>query len=95
MARQAHERQTLVEIPVIDAPDGPLQLARIQSSQLPRIAGLIHRTIPSALLRWDDTYAAHCLRDAGNPYLHQIIEIARLLGAPIRSISASKWVAQP
>ncbi len=82
MVRQANERQALSEIPVIDAPDGPLQLARIQSAQLPRIAGLIHRTIPSALLRWGDTYAARCLRDAGNPYLHEIIEIARLLGQP-------------
>jgi hypothetical protein len=96
MAMQAEKRQAPVQIPVIDAPDGPLQLARILSAQLPRIVGLIHRTIPPALLGPGDTYAARCLRDAGNPYIHEIIEIARLLGspAPMRSISASKWAAR-
>jgi hypothetical protein len=68
------------EIPVIDAPDGPLQLARIQSAQLSRIVGLTREIIPAPLLRWGDRYAARCLRYAGNPYLHEIDEVMRLLG---------------
>ena len=82
MATQDEPRDPLAEIPVIDAPDGPLQLARIQSVQLPRIVGLTHEIVPPALLRWGDAYAARCLRHAGNPYLHEIDEIARLLGRP-------------
>jgi hypothetical protein len=82
MARQPDESPTLVEIPVVDAPDGPLHLARLQSLQLPRILRLTHESISPALLRWGDVYAARCLRSAGNPYLAEIDEIARLLAQP-------------
>jgi hypothetical protein len=82
MAKRSEERHTLAEIPVIDAPDGPLQLARIQSVQLPRILRLTHEFVHPALLRWGDAYAARCLRTAGNPYIREIDEIARLLGQP-------------
>ena len=82
MAKQPDESPTLVEIPVVDAPDGPLHLARLHSLQLPRILRLTHESISPALLRWGDVYAARCLRSAGNPYLAEIDEIARLLAQP-------------
>jgi hypothetical protein len=72
----------LTELPVIDAPNGPLHLARIQAHQIPHIVALIRQIIPAPLLRIGDAYAARCLRAAGNPYLHEIDEVARLLGQP-------------
>jgi hypothetical protein len=82
MAMLAETDDTLAEIPVIDAPDGPLQLARIEAARLSRLLGLTQRTIPPRLLRWGDAYAVRCLRDAGNPYIDEIDEVARLLGEP-------------
>jgi hypothetical protein len=82
MAEPRQEHDALPEIPLIDAPDGPLQLARTQSQQLPDIVGLTREIIPGPLLRWGDAYAARCLRYAGNPYLHEIDEVGRLLGQP-------------
>ena len=70
----------LTEIPVVDAPDGPLHLARMQAHQLARIVALTRQIIPAPLLRIGDAYAARCLRAARNPYLHEIDEVARLLG---------------
>jgi hypothetical protein len=72
----------LTEIPVIDAPDGPLHLARIQAHQLPRIVALTRQIIPGPLLRIGDAYAERCLRAARNPYLPEIDEVARLLRQP-------------
>ena len=72
----------LTEIPVVDAPDGPLHLARMQAHLLPRIVALTRQIIPAPLLRIGDAYAARCLRAARNPYLHEIDEVARLLGQP-------------
>ena len=82
MAADRDEYLTLPDIPVIDAPDGPLQLARIRSAELPHIVGLTREIIPAPLLRWGDAYAARCLRRAANPYLHEIVEVMRLLGEP-------------
>ncbi len=82
MSRQADEPSALPEIPVIDAPDGPLQLATMQAQQLPRIVAVTREIIPAPLLRWGDSYAARCLRNARNPYLHEIDAVARLLGLP-------------
>ena len=79
---QVEASHELAEIPVVDAPDGPLQLARIQSRELPRIAGTARQFIPPVVLRWGDGYAERCLRAAGNPYMHEIDEVARLLGQP-------------
>ena len=75
-------RHALPEVPVIEAPGGPLQLALMQPGTLPRIVGSAQRIIPPALLRWADSHAARCLRGAGNPYLDEIEAIARLLGQP-------------
>lgn len=72
----------LTEIPVIDAPDGPLHLARMQAEHLSHIVALIRQIIPAPLLRIGDAYAARCLRAARNPYLHEIDEVARLLRQP-------------
>lgn len=72
----------LIEIPVIDAPEGPLQLARMQAERVSHIVALIRQIIPSPLLRIGDMYAARCLRAARNPYLHEIDEVERLLGQP-------------
>lgn len=72
----------LTEIPIVDAPDGPLHLARMQAHLLPRIVALTRQIIPAPLLRIGDAYAARCLRAARNPYLHEIDEVARLLGQP-------------
>jgi hypothetical protein len=82
MAMRRKEPREQTEIPVIDAPDGPLQLARIRRDALPHILGLTREIIPAPLLRLGDAYAAHCLRRAANPYLHEIHEVARLLGGP-------------
>ena len=73
-------RCALPEIRVVDAPDGPLQLAQRQAGQLPRIIAQIGRIIPPPLLRWGDFYAARCLRYAGNPYFDEIDTVAELLG---------------
>jgi hypothetical protein len=80
MHAEAHDG--LAEIPLIDAPDGPLQLARLESARLSHLLGLTQRTIPPPLMRWGDAYAVRCLRDAGNPYIDEIDEVARLLGQP-------------
>jgi hypothetical protein len=45
----------LPEIPVIDSPEGPLQLARMQLAALPGIVGAVQRIVPPALLRWGDS----------------------------------------
>lgn len=82
MAGQRDEPHALRGILLIDAPDGPLQLARMQRRELAHIVGLTREIIPGPLLRWGDFYAARCLRRAGNPYLHEIGEVARLLGQP-------------
>jgi hypothetical protein len=78
----ATAQQTLRDIPVIDAPEGPLQLAEICATQLLHIVGQVQRLIPSPILRLGDAYAGRCLRGAGNPYLHEIDSIARLMGRP-------------
>lgn len=72
----------LPDIPLIDAPDGPLQLARQRTAQLRRIVALTRELIPTVLLRWGDQYAVRCLRASGNPYLAEIEAVARLLGQP-------------
>jgi len=82
MHSQGDAPHALAEIPVIDAPEGPLQLARMQATHLPHIVALTREIIPGPLLRVGDLYAARCLRSARNPYLHEIDEVARLLGQP-------------
>jgi len=76
------KNQHLVDIPVIDAPDGPLQLAQLQSAKLKQLLKLTHETLPPPLLRWGDKYSAACLQNSRNPYLSEIDEIARILGQP-------------
>lgn len=73
---------TLPAIPVIDAPDGPLQLAMARAGDVRRIVAPIRRVIRAPLLRWGDRYAESSLRHAGNPYLSEIDAVARLLGQP-------------
>ncbi|HEY2620021.1 MAG TPA: hypothetical protein VGI78_21945 [Acetobacteraceae bacterium] len=72
----------LPEIPIIEAPEGPAQLARMRSAQLPHMVRVVQQTIPPPLLRWADRYAARCLRCANNPYCHEVDMIAGLLGQP-------------
>lgn len=72
----------LAEIPLIDAPGGPLHLAQLRTAQMRRIVGLTREMLPNVVLRWGDRYAARCLRAAGNPYLAEIDAVARLLGRP-------------
>jgi hypothetical protein len=79
---QGDDAQTLPEIPIIDAPEGPLQLAMACPREIRRIVGLIRRVIPGPMLRWGDRYAENSLRHARNPYLPEIDTVARLLGQP-------------
>lgn len=72
----------LPEIPVIEAPEGPLQLACMQTERLRHIARTVQNIIPVALLRWGDAYSSRCLRGAANPYLREIDAVAQLLGRP-------------
>lgn len=74
--------QSLPEIPVIDAPDGPLQLAMACTGEIGRIVTMIRRVIRAPLLRWGDRYAENSLRHARNPYLSEIDAVARMLGQP-------------
>lgn len=67
---------------MIEAPDGPLDLARLRASQLPAIVAAVHELVPPLLLRWADGYAARVLRGAANPHIAEIDAIARLLGQP-------------
>ena len=76
------DAQTLPEIPTIDAPEGPLQLAMACTGELRRIVGLIRRVIQGPLLRWADRYAENSLRHARNPYLAELDAVAHLLGQP-------------
>ena len=72
----------LVSIPVIDVPQGPLQLASLHPD---RVANVLERTkeiLPSALLRLGDGYARRYLSRSNNPYLYEIDQIARLIGGP-------------
>ena len=52
----------LVDIPVIDAPDGPLQLARMHTARLKHLLKITHETLPAPLLRWGDGYSERWLR---------------------------------
>jgi hypothetical protein len=44
----------LASIPVIDAPDGLLHLARLQADKLAHLLGIAREILPSPLLRWAD-----------------------------------------
>ncbi len=79
---QGDDAQMLPEIPIIDAPEGPLQLAIACPGEIRRIVDLIRHVIPGPLLRWGDRYAEHSLRHARNPYLREIHTVAGLLGQP-------------
>jgi hypothetical protein len=81
MAR-GDDARILPEIPTIDAPEGPLQLAMACTGEVRRIVGLIRRVIQGPLLRWADRYAETSLRQACNPYLAELDAVARLLGQP-------------
>jgi hypothetical protein len=72
----------LPEIPIVEAPEGPLQLARMLDGRLPRIVDRACEIILRPLLRWGDRYALQCLRRAGNPYRSELDAIAGLLGVP-------------
>jgi hypothetical protein len=72
----------LVDIPVIDAPDGPLHLARLQAARLPHLLKIACETLPAPLLRWADRYSEPWLLQSTSPYVGEITEIARLLGEP-------------
>jgi hypothetical protein len=72
----------LASIPVIDAPDGPLHLARLQADRLAHLLGIAREILPSPLLRWADRYSEPWLRKSTSPYVDEIAEIARLLGRP-------------
>jgi hypothetical protein len=41
----------LADIPVIDAPDGPLHLARLQAAKLPHLLKIACEILPAPLLR--------------------------------------------
>ena len=72
----------LVDIPVIDAPDGPLQLARLEPARLRRVLDVSQELLPPPLLRWADRPSATWLEKSSSPYAKEIHEIARLLGRP-------------
>jgi hypothetical protein len=72
----------LAAIPVIDAPDGPLQLARLQAAKLKQLLKVTHETLHPRLLRWGDRYSEQWLRKSSSPYNGEITEIAALLGEP-------------
>jgi hypothetical protein len=72
----------LVEIPLIDAPRGPLHLARLQAAKLPHLLKIACETLPAPLLRWADGYSEQWLRRSTSPYAGEVTEIARLLGKP-------------
>jgi hypothetical protein len=82
MARRRQLPHDEALIPVIDAPDGPLQLAGIRRDDLPHIVSLTQQIIPRPLLRLGDAYARRCLRTSKNPYLHEIEQVARWLDQP-------------
>jgi hypothetical protein len=71
-----------VAIPVVDAPNGPLQVATARAAQLPAIVARVRELVPRAVLRAGDAYAARTFRNAGNPHMREIDAIARLLGQP-------------
>src|SRR5471032_1811377 len=73
---------SLATIPVIDAPDGPLQLARLQAAKLKHLLKVTHETLPAPFLRWGDRHSERWLRKSSSPYICEITEIAGLLGAP-------------
>ena len=72
----------LVDIPVIDAPDGPLQLARLEPARLRRVLDITHEILPPPLLRWGDRPSATWLQNSSSPYKGEIRDIAQLLGRP-------------
>ena len=72
----------LVDIPLIDAPDGPLHLARLQAAKLPHLLKIACESLPAPLLRWADPYSEQRLRKSTSPYVGEIAEIACLLGKP-------------
>ena len=69
----------LREIPLIDAPQGPLGLLEGQRERIGRIFDCAHRRVPELLLRWGDTHAKAWLERSDNPYLPDIDKVARLL----------------
>jgi hypothetical protein len=72
----------LVDIPVITAPGGPLQLAQQEPDRLKSIVEISHKLIPSFLLCRADKFSEQWLIQANNPYRAEINRIASLLGCP-------------
>jgi hypothetical protein len=70
----------LAHIPLIDAPDGPVQLARLQAAKLKYLLRVTHEIVPAPLLRWADRHSEQWLRRCASPYVAEISEIAALLG---------------
>jgi hypothetical protein len=69
----------LVTIPLIEAPDGPLQLARMQSDALLPILAIAHEILPRRLLGWADRLSQSWLRRSVSPYRGEIDAVARLM----------------
>jgi len=72
----------LVDISIVDAPAGPLQLARLVPERMQQVLKRTNEILPSPLLRLGDKYALEYLQNSNNPYLTEIDTIARLLGKP-------------
>lgn len=73
------EPKHLVAIPVIEAPDGPVQLARMKADSLLPILAIAHEILPRFLLGWADRLSQSWLRRSLSPYRAEIDAVADLL----------------
>jgi hypothetical protein len=71
-----------VEIPVIDAPGGPLQLAEMTAGRLPSLLDLVHETLSPRFMALSDKLSRAWLHRSVSPYQHEIDSVARLLPMP-------------
>lgn len=70
----------LPEIPVIDAPGGPIDLARHHLPRLRRLMAMILEVLPNSVLAWSDRRSRSWLDRSSSPYGAEIAEVADLAG---------------